>query len=83
MNKKKEAVKPKATLLVEEKEENFRDLIGENLMKSWQEGHKTVELLLDGVMNVLKDREISDKIPAFSVISTIATIKSSINFKDF
>ncbi len=58
-------------------------MIGDDFMRSWQEGHKTVELLLDGVMNVLKDREISDKIPVFSVISTIATIKSSINFKDF
>ncbi len=39
MNKKKEAVKPKAALVVEEKEETFKDLIGEDFMKSWQEGH--------------------------------------------
>ena len=53
------------------------------MMTSWEVNDFMVEHLLDSMMNVLRDKEINDKKAAFSVVSTMATIKSAINFKDF
>ena len=53
------------------------------MMTSWEVNDFMVEHLLDSMMNVLRDKEINGKKAAFSVVSTMATIKSAINFKDF
>lgn len=53
------------------------------MMTSWEVNDFMVEHLLDSMMNVLRDKEINGKKAAFSVVSTMATMKAAINFKDF
>ncbi len=81
--KKKETLKAKGTIILDDEDQTYKDLMSDEMMTAFQVNEATVDMLLDSVMNVLKDKEIAGKIPVFSVVSTMSTMKAAINFKDF
>ena len=42
-----------------------------------------VDYLLDKSVNIVKDKEIAKKIPTFSLVSTVMTIKKAINMRSY
>lgn len=43
----------------------------------------TVDYLLEKSVNIVKDKEIATKIPTFSLVSTVMTIKKAINMRSY
>ena len=80
--KKKELMKANTNMMLEE-ELTYRELMNEELFTSWQVNEGILDILLDKTMTVIKDKEIAQKVPAFSVVSTMSTMKKAIDLKEF
>mmetsp|Transcript_24476 Transcript_24476/g.30495 ORF Transcript_24476/g.30495 Transcript_24476/m.30495 type:complete len:208 (+) Transcript_24476:41-664(+) len=84
MATKKKDGKKEAAKNQEVEEVTYRDMCSEEqLFSQWRVSESIIELLLDGAVNIVKDKEIAKKIPAFSLVSTVMTIKKAINMRSY
>ena len=82
---KKEGKKDAAARAAAElRDRNYRDLLTEEVLFSqWQTADTIVDLLMDKIMGIVKDKELARKVPLFSLVSTMSTVKSTIAMREF
>ena len=85
MSKKKDFKNHAArtSLLMEEVDLGYRELMNAEHFNQWQVSEHIVEHLLDKTMTIVKDKEIARKVPCFSIVSTMSTMKKAIDLKEF
>lgn len=86
MSKKKDfknSAAARATMLLAEEDLNYRELMLPEHFNQWQVSEHIVEHLLDKTMTIVKDKEIARKVPCFSIVSTMSTMKKAIDLKEF
>ena len=68
---------------LDEVEQKIKGVISDELMTSWKVSDGMINAILDSTMAVLKDKEIANKVPLFSIVSTMMLFKKAINLKEF
>ena len=73
-----------ATLAVHEEHDlTLHDLMIDDHFTQWAVCDHIVDHVVNKAMNSVRDKEIAKKVPLFSLISTMETIKNAIGMKDF
>lgn len=83
MNKKKSKLPKNAeAVAMDEREQDYRDLMADELFNQWSINEHIMESILDQTMGIIRDKEINVKVPLFSLVSTMETIKNAIEMKE-
>ena len=84
MAQKKAAKKDVSRMHHESEEMTYRDLCSEELLfTQWRVADELVEFLVDKSVNIVRDKELAKKIPAFSLNSALLTIKKAISMRSY